>query len=149
VSSFALSINFAILSRSTNSFFSNSETCFTLHLIYQDFVYFLFCLNFFTVFSGNGIASGVLLSIFSFLSTETTVFVFVFFTFFGGACSDTNFFSFSFNFFFFFFSIIFFAFGANGIFVFSAICMSSTETIGGISSGFFAKKGQAHCCDKN
>jgi hypothetical protein len=67
--------------------------------------------------------------------------VFVFLTFFGGACSDTNFFSFSFNFFFFFSSIIFFAFGANGIFVFSAICINSTETIGGISSGFFAKKG--------
>ena len=50
---------------------------------------------FFTVFSGNGIAFGVLLSIFSFLSTETTVFVLVFFTFLGGACSDTNFFSFS------------------------------------------------------
>jgi len=73
-----------------------------------------------------------LLSIFSFCSTETTVFVFVFFTFLGGACSDTNFFSFSLT-----FSIIFFALGAKGIFVFSAICISSTETIGGMSKGFF------------
>ena len=75
--------------------------------------------------------------------------VFDFLTFFGGACSETNFFSFSFNFFFFFFSIIFFALGANGIFVFSVICINSTETIGGISIGFFAKKGKTHCCNKN
>ena len=73
-------------------------------------------------------------------SKETTVLVFNFLTFFGGACSDTNFFFFSFNFFFFFFSIIFFALGAKGMFVFSAICINSTETIGGISIGFFAKK---------
>ena len=57
------------------------------------------------------------LSIFSlFCSRETTVFVFVFLTFFGGACSETSFFSFSLT-----FSIIFFALGANGMFVFSAI----------------------------
>jgi hypothetical protein len=117
VSSFALSINFAILSRSTNSFFSNSETCFTSSSNLSGFCLLSFFVSiFFTVFSGNGIASGVLLSIFSFLSTDTTVFVLVFFTFLGGACSDTSFFSSSFT-----FSIIFFALGANGIFVFSAI----------------------------
>ena len=32
--------------------------------------------------------------------------------------------------------------GANGILVFSAIWINSTDTIGGISSGFFAKKGR-------
>ena len=35
-----------------------------------------------------------------------------------------------------------FAFNAKGILVFSAICISSTETIGGISMGFFAKNGK-------
>ena len=62
---------------------------------------------------------------------------FIFLTFFGGACSETNFFSFSLI-----FSIIFFAFGAKGMFVLSVICINSTETIGGRSIGFFAKKGK-------
>jgi len=103
LSIFALSINFAILSKSTNSFFSNSDTCFTSSSNLSGFCLFSFFVSiFFTVFSGKGTASGVLLSTFSFCSTETTVFVFVFFTFLGGACSDTNFFSFSLT-----FSIIF------------------------------------------
>ncbi len=51
--------------------------------------------------------------------------------------NETSFFSFSLT-----FSIIFFALGANGILVFSAIWINSTDTIGGISSGFFAKKGK-------
>jgi hypothetical protein len=51
-----------------------------------------------------------------FFFSETTVLVLVFFTFLGGACSETSFFSFSFA-----FSIIFFAFGAKGIFVSSVI----------------------------
>ena len=51
--------------------------------------------------------------------------------------SDTSFFSFSFI-----FSIIFFAFGAKGMFVLSVICISSIETIGGRSIGFLAKKGR-------
>jgi hypothetical protein len=81
------------------------------------------------------------LSIFSlFSSNETTVLVFVFLTFFGGACSDTNFFSFSFNFFFFFFSIIFFAFGANGIFVFSAICIVQLKLLVEYQVVFLLKK---------
>ena len=69
--------------------------------------------------SGKGIASG-----------------FSFFTFFGGACSDVIF-SFSF---FLISSIIFFAFGAKGKFVFSLICISSTDTIGGKSMGFLLKR---------
>jgi len=39
-------------------------------------------------------------------------------------------------------SIIFFAFGAYGIFVFSAICISSIETKGGILRGSFAINGK-------
>ena len=54
----------------------------------------------FSIFSsGNGTASG-----------------FCFFIFFGGACSETNFFSFSLT-----FSIIFFALGAKGMLVLSVI----------------------------
>jgi hypothetical protein len=60
VSSFALSINFAILSKSTNSFFSNSETCFTSSSNLSGFCLLsIFVSIFFTVLSGNGIASGV------------------------------------------------------------------------------------------
>ena len=61
----------------------------------------------------------------------------IFFTFLGGACSETNFFSFSLI-----FSMVFFAFGAKGIFVLSVICINSTDTIGGRSIGFLAKKGK-------
>ena len=50
--------------------------------------------------------------------------------------------------FFFTFSIIFFALGANGIFVLSVIWISSTETIGGKSIGFFAKKGKLNAVIK-
>ena len=37
---------------------------------------------------------------------------------------------------------IFFALGAYGIFVLSVICINSTDTIGGRSIGFLAKKGK-------
>ena len=40
------------------------------------------------------------------------------------------------------FSIIFFALGAKGILVLSAIWMSSTDIIGGRSIGFFARNGK-------
>jgi len=76
--------------------FSNSETCLTSLSIFSGFC--LSSLIFFTLSifsSGNGTASG-----------------FCFFVILGGACSDTNFF-----FSFLIFSIIFFAFGANGILV--------------------------------
>ena len=61
----------------------------------------------------------------------------IFFTFLGGACSETNFFSSSFI-----FSNIFFALGANGILVSSVICINSTDIMGGRSIGFFAKNGK-------
>ena len=44
---------------------------------------------------------------------------------------------------FFAFSIIFAAFGAYGILVFSEICINSTEMLGSNSIGFFATKGSA------
>ena len=115
-----LSIRAAMLLGSNNSFFSNSETCFAL---LSSIFGFCFSFSTFWIFSiswsGNGIASG-----FSFL------------TFFGGACSET-----SFSFSFLTFSIIFSAFGAKGIFVWSVIWINSTDTKGGISIGFYATKG--------
>ena len=138
LSSLDLSIKAAILFGSNKSFFSNSDTCLTSLSTFSGFCFFSsFVLIFLTVLSGSGIDSRFCFSIFLlFCSGETTVLVFVFLIFFGGACSDTSF-SFSLT-----FSIIFFAFGAKGTFVFSAICINSTDTIGGISKGFFDKKGK-------
>ena len=59
------------MSKSTNSFFSNSDTCFTSSSSSSGFCLFSFFVSiFFTVFSGNGTASGVLLSTLSFWLTE-------------------------------------------------------------------------------
>ena len=46
------------------------------------------------------------------------------------------------------FSIIFAAFGAYGIFVFSDICINSTETIGINSKGFLTTNGRANIVAK-
>ena len=115
-----LSIKAAISVGSKISFFSNSDTCFTLLSSTFGFCLSSFFTIFFTSLSGMGIASGL-----------------IFLTFFGGACSDTSFFSFSFI-----SSIIFFALGANGIFVLSVIWINSTDIIGGKSIGFFATNGK-------
>ena len=115
-----LSINAAISVGSKISFFSNSDTCFTFVSSTSGFCLSSTCLIFSTFWSGIGIASGL-----------------IFLTFFGGACSDTSFFSSSLI-----FSIIFFALGAKGIFVFSEIWISSTDINGGKSKGFLATKGK-------
>ena len=121
LSTLDLSIKAAILFGSNNSFFSNSETCLTSLSIFSGF-----CLSSFIFSTFLGLSSGI--------GTASGL---IFFTFFGGACSDTNFFSFSLI-----FSIIFFALGAYGILVLSVICINSTDTIGGRSIGFLAKKGK-------
>ena len=54
----------------------------------------------------------------------------------GGACSETTLFSSFFT-----LSIIFLALGAKGIFVWSDICISSTETIGGKEIGSLVMNG--------
>ena len=94
-----LSISAAISVGSKISFFSNSETCFTLLSSTSGFCLSSVFLILSTFWSGKGMASG-----------------FIFLTFFGGACSETSFCSSSFA-----FSIIFCAFGANGILVLSVI----------------------------
>ena len=90
-----------------------------------------------SIFSGFCFFSFIFFTFSKFSSGKGTESGFSFFTFFGGACSDVIFSSFFLT-----SSIIFFAFGANGIFVFSAIWINSTEIIGGKSIGFFAKKGR-------
>ena len=117
-----LSINAAILFGSNNSFFSNSETCLTSVSIFSGFCFFSSIFFTFSIFSfGNGTASG-----------------FSFFIFFGGACSETTLSVSSF----FIFSIIFFAFGANGMLVLSVIWINSTDIIGGSSIGVFNRNGR-------
>ena len=154
ISSLDLSIKAAILFGSNNSFFSNSDACFTfvssifgfLGLIIsfkfsssvkslEGFCFFSSSTESFSLFlSGSGIASNFSFLTISFFVSGVGVFFEVnsvifslffsgvisffssFFIFFGGACSETNF-SLSF----FTFSIIFFAFGAKGIFVLSEI----------------------------
>ena len=82
------------------SFFSNSEDCLISGLTSSGFCFFfIICFSSFFSF-GSGIRSG-----FSLALAE------------GGACSET-----SLSCFFFFSSIIFLAFGANGILVSSVIC---------------------------
>jgi hypothetical protein len=86
VSSLDLSIKAAILLGSNKSFFSNSEICLTSVSTFSGFCFSSLIFFIFSIFSsGNATASG-----------------FNFFSFFGGACSETNFFSFSLT-----FSIIF------------------------------------------
>ena len=139
---------FFLFSFSTTLLFRSLEGCCSVSCLVSTFLNFLsgigtasefVVLTLSCFFSGTGIFFDFNKSISSFWLSCFTCFFCSFLTSFGGACSER-----SFLLSFFASLIIFAAFGAYGIFVFSDIWISSTDTIGSTSKGFFATNGKAN-----